>query len=466
MNRTLWLSKAGARLAIIVVALCLVGVAYASAQNRAVDFRALDQLVAEELRERIIPGAALAIVSGDRVVYAKGYGVASIETDQPVTPDMLFRMGSTTKMFTAAALVTLAEQGRFKLTTPLGEYVKGLHPSLARLTAHQLLSQSAGLRDFASPVNSHDDAALGQNIRSWKEDVFFTEPGQIYSYSSPGYWMAGFVAEAIHGKPYADTLDELLFKPLGMTRTTLRPLVAVTYPLAQGHQLENGKPSVIRPLYNNVAMWPGGSIFSSANELARFVIAMLNDGKLDGKQALATRVITTLPARQITLPDASDAWYGYGLLSYPTRGVRVVTHGGASRGYGSTIEMVPAHRFGVIVLTNKSGETLPRTRLKAQELALPLEAEKTDSPAITPLSAAEIKAFAGVYMHHPQTWELFAKDGQLYLRYEKAEFPLKKIGERTFSYSQGELVLVAGADGKIEHLFTGLYAAKKIPGRG
>src|SRR5262249_43012204 len=131
--------KAPLRLTVIVEALLIICVIQAGAQARApgepkeINFSALDKVVAEEMSERNIPGAALAIVIGDRVVYAKGYGATSVESGARVTPDTLFRMGSTTKMFTAAALVTLAGEGRLNLDAPVGEYVKGLHPSLARV---------------------------------------------------------------------------------------------------------------------------------------------------------------------------------------------------------------------------------------------------------------------------------------------------------------------------------------------
>lgn len=434
----------------------------ATAREKAIDFGLLDPVVMEELKERHTPGAALAIVIGDRVVYAKGYGVASIESPAPVTPETLFRMGSTTKMFTAAALVTLADQGKINLDAPIGEVVKGLHPSLARLTSHQLLSQSAGLRDFAAPINSHDDAALGQNVRAWKDDVFFTDPGKIFSYSSPGYWLAGFVAESVHGKPYADTMEELLFKPLGMTRSTLRPLLAATYPLAMGHNVESDRPVVIRPIYDNAAMWPGGSIFSNVLELSRFVIAMLHGGKLEDRQALSSLVASKLPARQVRMPGSPDAWYGYGLMSYETHGVRLVTHGGASRGYGSTIDLVPAHNFAVIVLTNKSGETLSRSRRKALELALRLKADAPDAaPTPLPMGAEEMRRYVGVYEHAPLKWEIFVRDGHLMFKDESGDHPLTKIGEGKFSYGDDQIVLTEGADGKIEHLFMGLYSARK-----
>jgi CubicO group peptidase (beta-lactamase class C family) len=425
------------------------------------DFATLDQTVLDTLKRSHTPGAAVAIVSYDRVLFAKGYGVVSAEDTTPITPDTLFRLGSTTKMFTAAALVTLAAQGKLKLDAPIRNYTNGLHASLARLTAHQLLSQSSGLRDFASPVMSQDDEGLGRNVRGWQADVFFTEPGKIFSYSSPGYWLAGLVAEEAYGEPYADVLADLLFKPLEMQRTTLRPLVAMTWPLAQGHNVENNQPKVIRPLYNNVAMWPGGSIFSNVNELSRFVRALLNEGKLESRPVLDPLVVAKLPARQMTLPSDEDVYYGYGLMSYLVNGTRVVVHGGASRGYGSTIQMVPSAKFAVIVLTNKSGETLPSVAAKAMELVLKLKPETEENPKPLALEERELTAYLGTYAHAPQSWEIYRQDGKLYVKQEKESFALTKVGPRTFTYEQGQLVFVLGADGKIEHLFIGMYAARK-----
>ncbi len=312
---------------------------------RNLDYATLESLALSELKENQTPGAAPAIIQDGRVVYAKGFGVANVETHQPVTPDMLFRLGSTTKMFTAAALVTLAAQGKLKLDAAIGSYTKGLHTKLAALTPHQLMSASAGLRDFASPVTLQEGSSLAANVRGWKQDVFFTEPGNIYSYSSPGYWLAGFVVEEVGGKPYAEAMQELLFTPLGMSHSTFRPLVAATYPLALGHSVEKGKAAIVRPVFNNAAMWPGGSLYSNVHDLARFVIALTSGGKLEDREKLSPLAAYKLPSPHISLPGESAAFYGYGLLTFPYRGVQLVTHGGATRGYGSTIQIVPAHRL-------------------------------------------------------------------------------------------------------------------------
>src|ERR671913_445055 len=119
--------------------ICLLGVSQTSfAQQNPLNFSELEVTINEELTATNTPGAAVAVVVGDRVVFAKGFGVADIETGLSVNPDTLFRIASTTKMLTAAALVTLSEQGKINLDAPAGKYLPGLTPKLAKVTVHQL----------------------------------------------------------------------------------------------------------------------------------------------------------------------------------------------------------------------------------------------------------------------------------------------------------------------------------------
>ena len=431
-----------------------------------VDFSELDKLVPEELREKNTPGAVITIISGDQVVYQKAFGVSSVETNAPMQPEMLFRLGSTTKMFTAAALLTLAEQNKIKLNEPIGNRVKGLNGRVGQVTPHYLLSNNAGVRDFAAPVISSDDPALGNMVRSWKDDVFFANQGEIYSYSSPGFWLSGFVVEELSGKPYADAMTELLFTPIGMERTTLRPFMAVTYPFAIGHAVENGKPTILRPLFNNVAMWPAGSIWSNGKDLSRWVIALLNDGRVDGKQVLSSSIINQMVQHHVPVPGETGSYYGYGLTIFKYKDLEFVLHGGFSRGYGSMIQMVPARKFAVIVLTNKSGETMRKTLNKATELALGLKDDQPAKPApVTPVTAAEMNEYAGVYSHAPNTWEVSVQDGKLHMKFDGKDSLLTKTGEKKFTFgeqNENEVVFVPGKSGKIEFLFFELYGAKKI----
>lgn len=430
------------------------------------DFGELEKVILAELKETNTPGAAVAVIKDGRVIFSKGFGVMSVEAGGNITSDTLFRLGSTTKMFTGAAMLTLSEKGRLKLNEPIAKYAKGLSPKLAQLTSHQLISNTAGVGDFSAPPPSHDDAALATMARSWKDDVLFGEPGKIYSYSSPGFWLAGYVIEETGGKPYSDMMDELLFQPLGMRRTTFRPLVAMTYPLAIGHAAaSDGLPAIIRPAYNNVAQWPAGSIFSSTNDLARFVVALLSDGRLDNAQVLSPSLFKNLSGKHTLIPGETNGYYGYGLLNFEERGVRLVMHGGFSRGYGSMIQMAPEQRFAVIVLTNKSGMTLNKTTTKAKELFLPLkatEAEKTKEKL--PLTASDLAAFVGKYINGPQTWEILAKDNRLFLKDAQAEYELTRTGAQRLSFGdklENDVVTLPSSDGRTEYIFTGLYSARR-----
>jgi CubicO group peptidase (beta-lactamase class C family) len=430
-----------------------------------IDFTELDKLVATELKEKNTPGAVITVINGDQVVYQKAFGVANIETNAEMQSEMLFRLGSTTKMFTAAALLTLAENNKIKMNEPIGNRVQGLNARLSQVTPHHLLSNSAGIRDFAAPVISNDDPSLGNMVRGWKDDVFFADQGEIYSYSSPGYWLSGFVVEELQGKPYADAMTELLFKPVGMERTTLRPFLAITYPFATGHVVQEGTATIIRPMFNNVAMWPAGSIFSNAKDLSRWVIALMNEGKVEGKQLLSASLINQMVQHHVPVPGENDSYYGYGLTVFKYKGMEFVGHGGFSRGYGSMIQMVPSRKFAVIVLTNKSGETMRKSLNKAMELGLGLKDDEEKPAPVAAVTDAEMKEYVGTYSHAPQTWEVSIKDAKLYMKFDGKDYAMTKSGERKFTFgeqNENEVVFVRAKDGKIGFLFTELYGAKKV----
>lgn len=439
-------------------------------QEQQPDFSQLEKVVLEELKETNTPGATVAIVSGERVIYTKAFGTSNVETGAPMTPDMLFRIGSATKMFTAAALVTLAEQGKLKLDEAIGKHVDGLNPKIAALTAHQLLTHTGGIIDEAPMYGDHDDSAMGRTIRSWKEDQRFTEPGKIISYSNPGYWLAGFVVESISKKPFADHMSESIFKPLGMTSTTFRPTVAMTYPLAQGHNAAGkSAPTVVRPFADNAASWPAGSMFTNVLDLSRFIIAFMNGGKLEGKQVLSPSVIVKLSTPQVSIPSQPDAKYAYGLMISNYRGVCVVEHGGSRSGYGSVIKIAPEHRFAVIVLGNRTGVALNKTAATAMELILPLKPKEEDKPKQElPMTAAEMADYSGKYGQREVSVEILLKDRKLILKQESNELPIRKVGGNRFSAARPgnstpmEFTLVPGADGKAEYFHAGLRAAKRI----
>lgn len=408
------------------------------------DLARLEQVALAELKASNTPGAAVGIVRDGEFLWKRGLGLANVEAGQAVDPAMLFRLGSTTKMFTAAALVSLTEEGKLQLDEPLSKCVPNLHPGIAKLTPHHLLTHSAGLTDESMMSGRHDDEALAANARTMDQTWLFAEPGQIFSYSNPGYWLAGLTAEQISGKPYADVMDERLFRPLGMERTTLRPLMAMSWPLALGHEVRSGKPHVVRPQADNAATRPAGQMYSNLIDLARFTTAFMDGGKLEGKQVISTTLITKLTSPHVPCPGDDDH-YGYGLRVGQQRGVTIWQHGGSRTGYGSTICMAPEQKTAVIVLTNRTGSSLPRTTAVALEMLLPYQAAPNATTAKPePLTEQQMAELAGVYSNNRQTIELLHRDGQLTARRSGAE---SSNSPGTFSWSgENRLALYASED--------------------
>lgn len=442
------------------------------AQQKTINFDELEATVNEELKATNTPGAAVVVISGDQVVFAKGFGVSNVETRTPVTPDTLFRIASTTKMLTAAALLALADQGKIKLDEPIGKYVKGLSPALSKVTVHQLLTHTAGLRDSASYYGPHDDSALAAFVHSWTDDYLIGNPGEVYSYSNIGYGLAAFVLETVTARPFADAINEILFRPLGMPRTTLRPTEAMTYQLSQGHEVLSGQtnPSLVRPFADDSRYWANGGVFTSAADFARFAIAFVNDGKLEGKQVLSTQVVAKLSTPYVDIPSSNISErprYAYGLNVRDYRGVRVLQHGGLRIGFGSLVRFVPEYHFAVIILTNKSDTLFLRSLEKATELTVPLKARIAAAPkqALT-ISEAEMRRYAGIYQNAPDylRLELVRLDGKLFMRQlganEKSE--VVKVGENIFSAGGQEFVLISEASGRMRYLHIAGHALKRL----
>lgn len=452
------MSRFLASLFVIVLGLAVQAQQPSPQAKQTIDYARVEAAALAEMEAAGVPGAVILIVRGDAIEFAKGLGVASVEVGDAVTPDHLFRIGSTTKMFVGAALAKLAGEGKLKLDKPSGEVIPSLPPRLAAITPHQLLTHTSGLADDLAMFGPHDEAMLAASIRRWTPERLFTKPGDVYSYSNPGYWLAGHVAETAAGKLFADVLADDIFQPLGMQRTTFRPMLAITYPVAQGHEVKDGKPAIIRPAANNAAAWPAGSMYSSANDLARFAIAMLNDGRIDGKQAIPAEVLKT-----ISTPHVADAGsrghYGYGLAIRTVRGVQVVGHGGSRSGYGSEISFVPSERLAMIVLANRTGASLPKTKALLLELLIP--AAKAAVPETeAAMAPEELKQFAGEYRNGTATMELVMNGDSLALA--GGNQPLKAIGGNRFRTAGGTIIhLIRGNDGETRYVYRGGRALRR-----
>ena len=175
-------------------------------------------------------------------------------------------------------------------------------------------------------------------------------------------------------------------------------LLALTRPLAQGHLQGNDGVQVVRPLPENVAMYPGGSVFANADDLGRFLLGMLSGAPL-GKPAVASEFFRRRFQLPVPPEDRGKLWYGFGTVAYDLAGAPVFEHGGVRRGYGSFIRIIPGKKFGIAVLANLNGVSLRKSVAKATSVFAGLE-EKRDPPhpPIAP-AAKELAAIAADVQH-------------------------------------------------------------------
>ncbi|MBL8177528.1 MAG: serine hydrolase [Bryobacterales bacterium] len=392
------------------------------------DQAAIDRAAEATLRRLKAPGLVVVVVEGERVTHAKGYGVASVETREPVGPDHLFRVGSTTKMFVGAGVLRLAEQGKLSLRTPVGSYLSELPGPLADLTAHQLLTHTAGLMDRTLMYGAHDDTALAANIRGLQPDVLFAKPGEIYSYSNLGYAMAGRLIEVAAMKPFADAMSGLLFVPLGMKRTTFRPTMAMTYPMAQGHIVQQGETVVARPAADHSGYWPAGSMFTSGNDFARWAVAVMNGGRIEGRQVVEAEVVRSLTMPHVSTPSGGQ--YGYGVSVQMLDGVEAYSHGGSRLGYGSFFLWCPQKKTGVITLANLSGAD---TGPLAREIFTLATAMRSQPDTRKPLAEMDLSKLTGLYAQYTSYVRIALEGGELRMTADGRTTVLKQTGGTCFT---------------------------------
>lgn len=429
-----------------------------------------ERTILAELRETKTPGAAVVVVKDGRVVFAKGFGAANAETNAPVTTETLFQTGSLTKMMTAAALVGLADEGKVELNAPVGTYLKDLNPRLARLTLHQLLSQTSGLRDLAGGDGSHDEKALAEFAEKLTGEDLLFEPGKFFSYSNIGYALAGAVLERVSQRPYADAMNERVFGPLSMNRTTFRPALAMTYPLAVGHTIDKeGRARLARPFAVNTSLAPAGYAYSSVGDFANFVLVILNNGTFRGKTIFPARTVSRLLTPHVNIPTNvfDNGKYGYGFFLQDFRGYRVAEHGGTQVGFSCEVKIVPERNFAVIVFANRDGVRLSKTVGKAFDLFLPIKSAPERKPAPPlPMTEEEMKSYVGTYANR-WSMDIFMRDGRLFLRRFGAELPVTKVGNNSFSVSPApnappqEFTIDRNASDEVEALRMFLWAFKK-----
>ena len=307
------------------------------------DAAAIDAWVASEIAERGTVGASLVVIRDGKIALANGYGKKRGDAAEPVTADTPFALGSVSKQFACAAAYMLSERGGLAMIDPVSKY----YPALTRaadITLADLGGHTSGYRDYY-PLDYVDvrltkAIAPDELITQYAKLPLDFEPRTRWSYSNTGFVILARVIERVSGKPYAQLLDESIFKPLGMTASLVRPPSA-----ASGHVsflVDGAKPA---PLEAEGWLFGMGDIWASANDVAKWD-AVFFEGKLLTADSL--KALTT----SRTLANGKSTNYSCGLGVRMANGETVIGHSGWVGGFHTRNTVIPRTKSAVILLTN------------------------------------------------------------------------------------------------------------------
>jgi CubicO group peptidase (beta-lactamase class C family) len=334
-----------------------------------------DALVARAMKTFEVPGMGIAVVKDGRIVLAKGYGVRKLGEPAPVDAQTLFGIASNTKAFTATALALLVEEGKIAWDAPVTRYLPWFQmwdPYVTReMTVRDLLVHRSGLGLGAGDLLIFPETIYSR--RQILERLRFVKPATsfrgAYAYDNILYLAAGEVIAAVSGRTWEDFIGERILKKVGMAGSRPRHSADVAgMNLAIPHApLETGIVPV--PPDENDNMNPAGGILSNADDIAKWMLVHLNEGKLaDGTRMFAAkteRELTSLvtpitiadPPAELAALRMNFRGYALGFSVNDYRGRKVVSHTGGLTGYVSRLVMIPELELGIAVLTNQeSGE--------------------------------------------------------------------------------------------------------------
>lgn len=337
----------------------------------------IDEYVERAMRDWSVPGLAIAIVSEDRVVLSRGYGVREIGRPERVDDDTIFAIGSCTKAFTATALAMLVGEGKLEWDRPVVTHLPQFR------LADPYVTRNATVRDLLTNRSGAPGIAAGEiplyGATNTTEELLarIAElPGwsfrERFDYSNGMYVVAGELIPAVTGKPYEEFIRERLFTPLGMSRSTFRAETLKEQDnVAAAHALSD-RGARAEPWMRVNHLGPAGGVGSSASDMAAWVRFQLAGGQVAGQRLVERNAIevTRQPAVVIpqdrlwstSFPAAEILTWGMGWTVSTYRGERVVEHVGIAGGMHAAVGLVPARDLGVVVLSNAA---FPRNQLPA-----------------------------------------------------------------------------------------------------
>jgi CubicO group peptidase (beta-lactamase class C family) len=331
-----------------------------------------DDYVNKALRDWEVPGVAIAVVKGDQVVFAKGYGVRKLGDPAPVSERTLFAIGSSSKAFTAASVAMLVDEGKLKWDDPATKHLPGFElydPYVTReLTVRDLLSHRSGLErgDLLWYGTEYDRDEVLRRARHLRPTWSLRS---TFGYQNLMYLAAGQLVAKVGGKSWDEFVRQRIFTPLGMTAsgTSIRDFKGADN-VASPHEKIEDKVTPV-PWRNIDNIGPAGSINSNVVDMTQWVRLQLGQGSFQNQRLISSGAVKEMQTSQTVMrvdppysllyPEAHFLNYGLGWFLSDYRGRKLVEHGGAIDGMRAQVALLPEEKLGLVILTNRGGTLLP-----------------------------------------------------------------------------------------------------------
>jgi CubicO group peptidase (beta-lactamase class C family) len=312
-----------------------------------------------QLESKHIAGAVVAVVVGDKLVFAKGYGYADVEKQLPVDPQTtMFRIGSVTKLFTWTSAMQLVEEGKLDLDADIDTYLKGTGVQVPAafgkpITLKNLMTHTPGFEDRPVGLFARRAADMKPLAEVLKNDMpaRVRPPGVVASYSNFGSGLAGLAVATIAGKTWEEVVEERLLGPLGMKNTLARQPDELKLPatISKAYKWSDGRFK--EENFEYVPLSPAGAMSASAADMAHFLIAHLNDGKYGDVRILKPETARRMRERLFAHDPKVDAMC-YGFWELNRNGQRIIHHGGDTLLFHTLFAMIPEQKVGLFLSYN------------------------------------------------------------------------------------------------------------------
>ena len=333
-------------------------------------FPGFDRYVQTSMKDWQVPGAAIAIVRGSEPIYLKGYGVRSLQSGEPVTPDTLFDIGSCTKAFTSAAIAMLVDDRKMNWDDKVDKSIPYFHladpladesVTLRDLLTHRTGVSGADLIWYGSPISREE---IVRRLAYVPLDAGFRT---LFQYQNAMYVSLGVAVGRVYGSTWDAFVKQRIFEPLGMTESdTSSNDAQKSLDYAMPHVLRDGKVEVI-PWKNIDNAGPAGSINSSVRDMAKWITLQLSDGSFEGKRLISSQNVEEMHRPQIVVPpgeiptvffpDSMQLTYGLGWFVQDYRGHQLILHPGDIDGFEALTVLIPEIHTGYEVLVNMGGNS-------------------------------------------------------------------------------------------------------------